>query len=317
MSLTSPKSVFLPSEQFKPFTTLWWHALTNGKGVERALAMLATPIRFAAERATCALISEKSATLGNCFRTIPKCLEMGTEPGVRMIEYLHDCTCVARPIGCSSIFLSKRNSSEGNRMTTQQTVEHVLVVPTLLFHEVGHFQGFTTNTKPYLDILLDPSYISYRPRPEVEEDPSFKQLIPYCIFRHQGQIFNYMRGDKSGEARLHAKRSIGIGGHISAEDQNTGTSVYRVGMQREIEEEVYLESEFTESCVALINDDETEVGRVHLGIVHLFDLDNPKVRPREKSIIQAGFEQPAQLIKDRDQFETWSQICFEFLSTID
>ncbi len=199
-------------------------------------------------------------------------------------------------------------------MTTQQsTVEHVLVVPTLLFHEIGYFQGYTTNIRPYLDTLFDPSYVSYRPRNEVEEDPSYKQLIPYCIFRCNGKVFHYMRGKEQGEGRLHSKRSIGIGGHISAEDQFSGESVYRVAMRREIEEEVILESAFQEECVALINDDQTEVGRVHLGIVHIFDLDAPKVLPREKSIINTGFEDPIQLASDRGQFETWSQICFEFL----
>ncbi|SFJ04640.1 phosphoesterase [Planctomicrobium piriforme] len=200
-------------------------------------------------------------------------------------------------------------------MTVQQNaVEHVLVVPTLLFHELGYFQGYSTNVQPYLDTLLDPSYVSYRPRNEVEEDPSFKQLIPYCIFRCDGKIFYYTRGKGQGEGRLHSKRSIGIGGHISAEDQSSGSSVYHVAMQREIAEEVILESAFTENCVALINDDQTEVGKVHLGIVHIFDLEAPKVLPREKSIMNTGFEEPAKLAQCRDEFETWSQICFEFLT---
>jgi len=85
-------------------------------------------------------------------------------------------------------------------------------------------------------------------------------------------------------------------------------------MQREITEEVFLETGYTEQCVGLINDDETEVGRVHLGIVHIFDLDAPKVRPREQSIVEAGFAQPAKLADDLDSFETWSQICLKFLA---
>lgn len=193
------------------------------------------------------------------------------------------------------------------------TVEHVLVVPTELFHEIGHFQGYTTNLQPYLERLFDPNSMSYRPRNEVEEDPCFKQLIPYCIFRHEGKVFYYTRGSKSGEQRLHAKRSIGIGGHISAEDQNSGSNVYQVAMQREIEEEVHMDTDFTENCVALINDDLTDVGKVHLGIVHIFDLNAAKVRPREKSIISTGFEEPSKLAQSQEEFETWSQICFEFL----
>ena len=68
---------------------------------------------------------------------------------------------------------------------------------------------------------------SFRPRYEVETDPSFKQLIPYCIFRHHGQVFHYKRGKLQGEGRLHSKRSIGVGGHISAEDRNGESSVYQ------------------------------------------------------------------------------------------
>ena len=63
-------------------------------------------------------------------------------------------------------------------------VEHVLVVPTQLFHDIGYIQGFTHDVEKYLDRLLDAKNTSYRPRPDMEEDPSFKQLIPYVIFRH-------------------------------------------------------------------------------------------------------------------------------------
>ena len=200
--------------------------------------------------------------------------------------------------------------------TSKQQVEHVLVVPTLLFHELGHFQGFCDRTDPYLKTLLDPAYTSYRPRPEVEEDPSYKQLIPYCIFRCGNEIFHYERGKIGDEGRLHSKRSIGIGGHISQEDENSENSPYQEGMQREIVEEIFVDSTYTESCVGLINDDETEVGKVHLGIVHIFDLEAPKVRPREKSILETGFAEPSQLVSESDQFETWSQICLEHIGRL-
>ena len=131
-------------------------------------------------------------------------------------------------------------------MTSDQPVEHVLVVPTSLFHEIGHFQGFCPDIDVYLERLLDPEQMSFRPRDTVEEDPSLKQLIPYCVFRHDGRIFNYRRGTEQGEGRLHSKRSIGIGGHISSEDTHAGGSPYLEGMQREINEEVFLESEHTE-----------------------------------------------------------------------
>ena len=198
-------------------------------------------------------------------------------------------------------------------MNAEESVEHVLVVPTKLFHELGHFQGFSSDTDRYIKVLLDPANTSFRPRNQVEEDPSFKQLIPYCIFRHEGQVFFYKRGKKGGEGRLHAKRSIGIGGHISSTDSLSGDRRYSEAMHREIEEEVFLESGFKDECVGLINDDETPVGQVHLGIVHIFDLHAAKVRPREESIIETGFAQPAELLQAIDQFETWSQICLKHL----
>ena len=202
---------------------------------------------------------------------------------------------------------------ENSTPETATTVEHVLVVPTMLFREVGYFEGFCGEPDRYLSILLDPAHTSYLPRDAVEEDPSYKQLIPYCIFRHEGQVFYYQRGTGSGEGRLRKKRSVGIGGHISRDDHSENGSAYHDGMQRELDEEVIIETPYTERCVGLINDDQTEVGRVHLGIVHVFDLEEPKVRPREESIIETGFAPPAQLAQDRAAFETWSQICLDHL----
>src|SRR5437879_6536621 len=125
----------------------------------------------------------------------------------------------------------------------------------------------------------------------MENDPSYKQLIPYCVFRHEGQLFHYKRGKLQGEGRLHSKRSIGVGGHISSKDKNLFGSVYLEAMHREIGEEVHLETTYRDTCVGLLNDDETEVGKVHLGIVHIFDLDAPKVRPRERSMLQSRSEE--------------------------
>ncbi len=192
-------------------------------------------------------------------------------------------------------------------------VEQVLVIPTAVFHELGHFQGFCGESDRYLDVVLDPIHASYRPRNEMEQDPSFKQLIPYCIFECDGQVFSYRRGTDQGETRLHAKRSVGVGGHVSTLDLNGEGSPYSEGMKREIEEEVHLTAGWTERCVGLINDDDTEVGKVHLGIVHIFSLDSAQVTPREKSMIDAGFAPPEKLLREFDEFETWSQICLKAL----
>jgi len=206
---------------------------------------------------------------------------------------------------------------------TQVHTECVLVVPTALFHELGHFQGFSRDVDRYLERLLDPRHTSYRPRHEVEEDPSFKQLIPYVIFRHRDaagrtHLFQYTRGKGQGEGRLHSKNSVGIGGHISADDGALGESghaaaAYEEGMRRELAEEVTIAARCTERCVGLINDDETEVGKVHLGVVHIFDVDLPDVRPLEEDICEAGFRPLDEILADTSRFETWSAICLKAL----
>ena len=195
--------------------------------------------------------------------------------------------------------------------------EHVLVVPTSVFHTLGHFQGFCGDTDRYLKGLLDPLHTSYRPRAVMEQDPTFKQLIPYVIFRHcdpggDVRLFQYTRGKGQGEARLHAKRSIGIGGHISADDAGA-RSAYDEGMRRELAEEVAIDTPYRSQLAGLINDDESEVGKVHLGVVHLFDVERPAVEPRESEIIDAGFRPVAELLTDLTHFETWSQICLKAL----
>jgi predicted NUDIX family phosphoesterase len=187
--------------------------------------------------------------------------------------------------------------------------ERVLVIPTLLFHELGYFQGFSGNVRPYLNVLLEGAHTLFLDRSAAEDDPSYKQLIPYCLFQCKGELLHYRRGSGIGEGRLLGKRSVGIGGHISEEDAGGSDHPYQVGMRREIEEEVELGSSFRESIIGLINDDETEVGRVHLGIVHVFDLDEPRVTSRETSLHDFGFAAPRELAGQLDEFESWSQIC--------
>ncbi len=198
--------------------------------------------------------------------------------------------------------------------------ERVLVVPTEVFHRLGHFQGFCGRPERYLGELFRPEHAHYRPRREVEIDPGFKQLIPYVIFTHQERegpltVFQYTRGTGQGEGRLHRKRSVGIGGHISAVDSagREEADPYQVGMRRELDEEVVIDTPYTSRCVGLINDDLTEVGRVHLGVVHRFEVERPAVRPREKEIIEAGFRPVREVLADLSGFETWSEICLRAL----
>lgn len=197
--------------------------------------------------------------------------------------------------------------------------EKVMVVPTEIFHKLGHFQGFTADVDRYVETLLDPANLSFRPRGEVEIDPSFKQLIPYVLFLHENgdgrkTIFEYVRGKGVGEGRLKSKRSVGIGGHISSDDVGVGsTHPFEEGMRRELEEEVAIDTPYTTRCVGMINDDETEVGKVHLGMVYLFEVESPNVEINEDELIESGFKPVDELLADLDGFETWSSITLKAL----
>jgi predicted NUDIX family phosphoesterase len=211
--------------------------------------------------------------------------------------------------------------------------EKILVVPTALFVELGYFQGFTADVARYLPLLLDGGHVEYRPRGPMEDDPSFKQLIPYALFRWiddggTSHLFEYQRGSGQGERRLHTKRSVGVGGHISSIDSSVAvslretnhlakrddhTDVYREGMRRELEEEVSIDTPFTEKIVGLINDDQTPVGQVHLGIVHLCDVERPLIQPREADILEARFRPVADILPRLGEFESWSEIAVRAL----
>jgi len=82
-------------------------------------------------------------------------------------------------------------------------------------------------------------------------------------------------------------------------------------MRRELAEEVTIDTPYTAQCVGLINDDQTEVGSVHLGVVHIFDVERPAVRPSESEIIASGFRPVEEILADLSGFETWSQICMQ------
>ncbi len=193
----------------------------------------------------------------------------------------------------------------------EKSGERVLVLPTGVFHQAGIFQGFNPGVHDYLPRLLDPVNLTYRLREEVETDPTYKQIIPYVVLKWRDQVFHYTRGKRATETRLQALRSIGVGGHIRADDRNLFDNPYREAMFREIGEEVCLETPFEERCIGLINDDSTPVGQVHLGLVHVFELAEPKVQRREQALTRAGFAPIHELKAQREEFETWSQFLLD------
>lgn len=197
--------------------------------------------------------------------------------------------------------------------------EQVLVVPRALFEEIGIFEGIRTEgLEGALARLLDPANHFFMDRAEAEEDPGHKQLIPYCVFRCGGRILHYTRGKSGGESRLHAKISVGVGGHVNPVDTGggrTGPEAYHAAVTREIEEELELPGSHAHRVIALLNDDSNAVGQVHLGIVHLVDLESEAVRSREEALADLGFLPLDELNGPRfGDLETWSRFCIRHLA---
>ncbi|MGJ8676443.1 MAG: hypothetical protein ACSHX0_02890 [Akkermansiaceae bacterium] len=202
--------------------------------------------------------------------------------------------------------------------------EQILVVTRNLLDGLGDFQGINTEVEHYLPVLLDPSNNFFMDRGAAENDPSHKQLIPYCIFRvkegNNTRYLHYTRGKSGGESRLHAQVSIGIGGHINPVDQredHLGMDTYMAGVNREIEEELLIGGSYTNQIVGLLNDDSNDVGKVHLGVVHMIDLENDDIRANEDAIANLALCSLDTLSGELyERLETWTKFCVDVIEEL-
>ena len=194
--------------------------------------------------------------------------------------------------------------------------ELVLTFPRTLLDEIGSFQGLCTDIGAYVPRILEAQNTRYVPRSLAEDDPSLKQIIPYVLVRRGDALLHYVRGKGSGEKRLVAKGSIGIGGHINHRDEDlfgSGTDYYEEAVQRELHEELLIDADLTTRVVALINDDSTPVGQVHFGVVHVCELGDEHVSRGEPCITDLRFLTMDKLRERRDAMETWSQLALDFV----
>ena len=197
--------------------------------------------------------------------------------------------------------------------------ENILVVRRSLFDQLGAFQGLCFEVERYLPAFLARENNFFTPRGPAETNPELKQIIPYVLLVHGERVFHYVRGKKAGEQRLVAKGSLGIGGHMNDSDEGLfalDREAYNVAVQREVAEEVFLETKYTNHVVALLNDDSNEVGKVHLGVVHIFRLETDAARKREAMITESGFLSIPELRARHDALETWSQLCLDGLDRL-
>jgi len=197
------------------------------------------------------------------------------------------------------------------------TEERVLCFRRELFEKLGVFQGLSLEVEKYLPAVTAASALVYLNRSDAEQDKRYKQLIPYVLLVCQDRILRYRRGKGGQETRLHGLYSVGIGGHISEEDhalfsQDRG---YQDGMRRELREEVALDAA-NEAAVAVINDDSTDVGSVHFGVVHIMRVPNEQVAGRRSGIVGPEFVPTADAVKNAAGYESWSRFCLEHLEPL-
>ncbi len=197
--------------------------------------------------------------------------------------------------------------------------ENILVIKRTLFDQLGSFHGLNFAPEKYLNKILSRGNNFFMPRSRAELDPTHKQIIPYALIASEDKVLHYVRGKKAGEQRLVAKGSIGIGGHMNDRDESLfawDEDAYLAGVEREVNEEIKIDSLYEDRIVALLNDDSTEVGRVHLGIVHVFKLVEPNVEKREAMMTGLSFLSKEELLMRRDSLEAWSQICLDSLDRL-
>jgi predicted NUDIX family phosphoesterase len=212
--------------------------------------------------------------------------------------------------------------------------ERVLCVPTAEFHRLGVFQGFSADADRYLDALLVPGVAVLRPRSEVEDDPAWKQIIPYQVLAWRGYVFCYRRGGKGGEARLHGGESLGIGGHVNEADFEAARRACRngfggigtvltlertavlLGSYRELDEEIDGVWVYDRQIVGLINDDSNPVGAVHLGVAIRLDCEEPCAQPKDGTMEAAVFRPWREAVARREAMESWSGIIVDHLPSL-
>jgi predicted NUDIX family phosphoesterase len=189
------------------------------------------------------------------------------------------------------------------------TGEQVLVVPRALVPDRAGWYGLRTDGLPaFLDVIAE--HGRYALREEVERDPSFKQIIPYLVLRDGERYFLMRRTRAGGDARLHDRWSIGVGGHL-----NPGDAGLAGGLRREWREELVADFEPTFVPYALLNDDTTDVGAVHLGVVVLADASGRAVTIRETDKLSGAFAPPDEVAAGAEHLETWSRIVFDAIET--
>ena len=188
--------------------------------------------------------------------------------------------------------------------------EYVLAVPTARLRasqllDDGFRWGGGDGFERVQDLILADG--RFLPRSSAENDPDWKQIIPYAVVHCDSDVFLLRRSRRGGEPRLYDRLSIGVGGHINPEPGPDRTLVLE-GLRRELDEELVLPPRGLEiDAIGTLNDDSNEVGRVHFGLVFLARASERNVKVREGELLSGEFVALSDLSFYADKMETWSQ----------
>jgi predicted NUDIX family phosphoesterase len=207
--------------------------------------------------------------------------------------------------------LPKPPGASETQMQNSAETESVLVVPRAVLEEVAP-RTFSPETESAISRIV--AHCRFLDRSRAERDFEFKQIIPYVVIRHREKYLLIRRTRKQTEARLHDMYSLGIGGHINDTDGLAGNAeIIALGMRRELTEEIQLENETSCEIVGIINDDSTEVARVHAGLVYLLSTSSPNYEIMEPGKYTASWKTPSEMLEQYAQMESWAQIVYDFV----
>lgn len=208
---------------------------------------------------------------------------------------------------------------------TIKASEDVLVFPASLLETIGYFDGIKTNYKQYEKTLLNRENIKFLPRVTAETDKNFKQVLSYVMIKYQNSILRFTRGSyTSVRDYLKGRYCIGFGGHVRSLDFNLlslNDSGYTNSIERELNEELKLRpgavSADNIKTIGVLNDDSSDLGKVHLAFVHLLELNENDIQfevkdmKRERSVNQLIFVPICELGNDFERYEYWSRLCIK------
>jgi len=205
--------------------------------------------------------------------------------------------------------------AQSHEESVSTSAEHILVVRRDFLFPEGMYEGFLQgvvkkNVAKYEQIIREKG--QFLPRPLMEQDEHYKQIIPYFVFTYEEKLFLMQRKASATEQRLANKYSLGIGGHVHEQDLING-DIAQWG-QREFYEEVFYKGKVNIAPLGILNDESNAVGRVHMGVVYLLHGDSPEISIRSE-LKHGALYTREECEQYYGHMESWSQMVFDALKT--